>query len=195
MGWGIKLTEEQWNALDRLRFTAKSADVFRNCVIVLMSDSSQTIGCIAEHLGCATDTVVRVRRLYRKEGIEALRPIKPPGRPGRATPKFIGQMRQAVLANPITLGYGFSTWSVARLAAHLAKTTGICFGTDQLARLLHRHGFSFQRPKHTMKGKRDEAAYEKSTAELKVLKKKRFGRTPPKPWCSRTRWRFTATRR
>ena len=173
MGWGIKLTEEQWNELDRVRFTAKSADVFRNCLIILKSDSSDTIGSIAEDLGCSTDTVTRVRRLYRKEGVAALESIKPPGRPGRATPDFLEQMRQAVLANPLKLEYGFSTWSVARLAAHLAKTTGIKFSTDQLRRLLRRHGFSVQRPKHTMKGKRDEAAYEKSKAELIVLKKKR----------------------
>lgn len=173
MGWGIKLTEEQWDALDRLRFTARSANVFRNCLIILMSDSSDTIGSIAEHLGCGSDTVVRVRRLYRQGGIEALRPIKPPGRPGRATPDFLSQMRRAVLANPLSLGYGFSTWSVARLGAHLAKTTGIRFSTGQLSRLLRRHGFSFQRPKHTLKGKRDAAAYKKSKAELIVLKKKR----------------------
>jgi len=173
MGWGIKLTDEQWDQLDRLRFTAKSADVFRNCLIVLKSDSSDTIGSIAEDLGCSADTVVRVRRLYRKGGVDALRPTKPPGRPGRATPEFVSDMRRAVLANPLTLGYGFSTWSVARLAAHLAKTTGIRFGQDQLGRLLHRHGFSFQRPKHTMKGKRDETAFQKSKAELIVLKKKR----------------------
>ena len=174
MGWGIKLTEEQWNELDRLRFTAKSADVFRNCLIILMSDSSDTIGAIAEHLGCGTDTVTRVRRLYRKGGVAALRPIKPPGRPSRATPEFLEarQMRQAVQANPMTFGYGFSTWSVARLGAHLAKTTGIRFSTDQLTRHLHREKFSIQRPKHTMKGKRDEAAYEKSKAELMILKKR-----------------------
>jgi transposase len=173
MGWGIKLTEEQWNELDRVRFTAKSADVFRNCLIILMSDSSETVGSIAQRVGCARDTVTRVRRLYRKGGVKALVPIKPPGRPGRATPKFIEQMREAVLANPLTLGYGFSTWSVARLAAHLAKTTGVKFSTDQLRRLLRRHRFSVQRPKHTMKGKRDEAAYEKSRAELIILKKRR----------------------
>ena len=173
MGWGIKLTEGQWDELDRLRFTAKSADVFRNCLIILMSDSSDTIHSIAEHLGCGTDTVVRVRRLYRKDGVQALRPIKPPGRPARTTPEFISQMRQAVQGNPMTLGYGFSTWSVARLGVHLTKTTGIRFSTGQLGRLLRRHGFSFQRPKHTLKGKRDEAAYEKSKAELIVLKKKR----------------------
>jgi len=159
MGWGIKLTEEQWDELDRVRFTAKSADVFRNCLIILMSDSSDTIGSIAEHLGCGTETVTRVRRLYHKGGVDALKPMKPPGRPGRATPQFISQMRQAVLTNPLDLGYGFSTWSVARLAGHLAKTTCIRFSTNQLRRLLRRHRFSVQRPKHTMKGKRDEKAY------------------------------------
>jgi len=173
MGWGIKLTDEQWNELDRLRFSAKSADVFRNCLVILMSHSSDTIGAIAERLGCTADTVVRVRCLYRKGGAEALRPIQPPGRPGKATPEYLGRMREAALANPITLGYGFSTWSLARLSAHLAKVTGIRFSTDQLGRLMRRHGFSFQRPKHTMKGKRNEAAYEKSKAELMVLKKKR----------------------
>jgi len=173
MGRGIKLTEEQWNELDKLRFSAKSADVFRNCLIVLMSDSSDTIGSIAERLGCGTDTVVRVRRLYCKGGIAALHPIKPTGRPSRATPEFRQQMREAAQVSPLTLGYGFSTWSVARLGAHLAKTTGIRFSTDQLGRILRRNGFSFQRPKHTMKGKRDEAAYEKSKAELMILKKKR----------------------
>jgi transposase len=172
MGWGIKLTEEQWTELDRLRFTVKSADVFRNCLVILMSDSSDTIGSIAERLGCATDTVVRVRRLYRKGGIEALRPLQPPGRPGKATAQYVSLMRQAALANPISLGYGFSTWSLARLSAHLAKATGIRYSTDQLGRLMRRHGFSFQRPKHTMKGKRNEA-YDKSKAELLVLKKKR----------------------
>jgi len=60
------------------------------------------------------------------------------------------------------LGYGFSVWSVARLNAHLKKTTGISFSEDQLSRLLHAEGYSYQRPKHTMKGKRDEAAYIKA---------------------------------
>lgn len=172
MARGIKLTEGQWDELDHLRFSTRSADVFRNGLIILMSDSRETIASIAQRLGCAAETVVRVRRLYRKGGVAALHPIKPPGRPSRATPQFIKQMKQAVRANPMTLGYGFSTWSANRLASHLAKVTGIRFSTDQLRRLLHRHGFSVQRPKHTMKGKRDERAYKKAKAELIVLKKK-----------------------
>ena len=173
MGHGMKLTDQQWDELDRLRFSTSSADVFRNCLIILMSDSRDTIASIAQRLGCGTDTVVRVRRLYRRGGVQALRPVKPPGRPGRATPRFLEQMKQAVQTNPLTLGDGFSTWSVARLAEHLAKVAGIRFSEDQLRRLLHREKFSVQRPKHTLKGKRDEAAYKKSKAELVRLKKTR----------------------
>ena len=51
---------------------------------------------------------------------------------------------------------------MVRLVEYLAKTTGIRFSDDQLRRLLHQEGFSVQRPKHTMKGKRDEKAYRKA---------------------------------
>jgi putative transposase len=172
MGYGVKLTDEQWDELDRLRFSASSADVYRNCLIILMSNSRDTVLSIAGRLGCSRDTVLRVRRLYRKGGAAALRPIKPSGRPGRATPTFLKAMKEAVQSNPLTLGYGFSTWSAARLAAHLARTTGIRFSVDQLRRLLHQEGFSVQRPKHTMKGKRDEKAYQKAKGQLQRLKKR-----------------------
>ena len=171
MGHGIQLTADQWDELDRLRLTTDSADVFRNCLIILMSDSRDTIAAIAQRLGCGTDTVVRVRRLYRQGGVAALRPIKPPGRKSRATPEFLAEMKGAVGTCPLTLGYGFSNWSAARLAQHLAKVTGIRFSEDQMGRILHQEGFSVHRPKHTMKGKRDEAAYQKARRQLARLKK------------------------
>ena len=173
MGRGLELTEAQWDELDRVRLTTDSADVFRNCLIILMSDSRDTIATIAQRLGCGTDTVVRIRRLYRRGGVKALYPRHSPGRPSRATAAFLEAMKQAVQTSPLTLGYGFSTWSAARLAAHLAKITGIQFSDDQLGRLLHEHGFSIHRPKHTLKGKRDEGEYAKAKKQLARLKKKR----------------------
>ncbi len=155
------------SVLDRARPTS-----FGNCLIILMSDAGDTIASIAERVGCTTFTVKRVRRLYREGGIDALRPIKPPGRPSRATTEFLAAMKRAVETNPLDLGYGFSTWSAARLAAHLAKVTGIQFSDDQMRRLLHQEGYSVHRPKHTMKGKRDEAAYVKAKKQLRRLKKK-----------------------
>lgn len=152
--------------------STSSADVFRNCTIVLMSAVVRSKVSISQDLGCCMDTVSRVRRLYRAGGIKALHPIKPPGRPSRASPEYINQMKLAVQTNPLELDYGFSTWSAARLAEHLARVTGIRFSSDQLRRLLQEEGFSIHRPKHTLKGKRDEQPYEKAKKGLIRLKKK-----------------------
>ena len=171
MGRGIKLTPGAWDALDGLRFTTSSADVFRNCLIILMSDSASTIASIARTIGCSPETVKRIRKLYRMGGIDALHPIKPPGRKTRATPRYLEALTKAVKTSPLDLGYGFSVWSSIRLAAYMAKTTGVPYGDDQLRRILKQQGFSFRRPQHTMKGKRDEAAYDKARRQLARLKK------------------------
>ena len=171
MGRGIKLSQAQWDELDRARFSSSSKTLFRNCMIILMSDSSDTIDSIAKRVGCGYDTVVRMRRLYRKGGVNALRPTKPHGRPSRATSHYIEAMKKAVETNPTQLGYGFSTWSTVRLAVHLAKITGIRFSDDQLTRLLRRHRYSIQSPKHTLKGKRDEEQFRKAKPRLNRLKK------------------------
>jgi transposase len=171
----IQLSDEQFDALDRLRFSTDSAVLFRNCLIILRSHAGCSIGQIADFLGCSADTVKRVRRMYLQGGIDALHPRDSPGRPSRATAAFRVQLRQAVKTCPLTLGYGFATWSAARLAEHLARHTGVRFSDDHMRRLLHEEGFSFQRPKHTLKGKRDEAAFEKARQQLQGLKEAALG--------------------
>ena len=73
MGRGIKLSDKEVDQLDSLRFRTDSADVFRNCQIILMSDAGDTIAAIARRLGCTTFAVNRIRRVYRQAGIDALR--------------------------------------------------------------------------------------------------------------------------
>lgn len=167
-----KLTDAQWDALDDLRFSTTDATVFRNATVILMTAVGRSKTSIAHDLGCCTSTVDHVRQRYREQGLAGLRPNKPTGRPSAATPEYRRALREVVQTPPQSLGYGFSVWSVARLAEHLKKETGIRFSDDQLRRILHQEGFSFQRPKHTMKGKRDEVAYERAQKQLKTLKKK-----------------------
>jgi transposase len=171
----FKLSDKQWDDLDRLRFTAGDAKVFRNCLIVLMSDGevSRSRDSIAKELGCSPGTVDRVRSLYREQGVAGLTPRKSTGRPSRVTPEYRTALRRTVATPPQQLGYGFSVWSAARLNAHLKKTTRLTLSDERLRKLLREEGFSFQRPKHTMKGKRDEQAYSKAQQALKRLKKGR----------------------
>lgn len=174
-GWN--LSDDEWDALDGLRFSTKDADLFRNATVILMSGVGRSKFDIAEDLGCSPATVDNVRKRYRQRGLEGLQRRKPPGRVSRATPEYRAALREAVQTPPQTLGYGFSVWSANRLAKHLEKTTKITLSDDRLRAVLAEEKFSFQRPKHTMKGKRDEVAYERARHELKALKKKRCART------------------
>jgi transposase len=174
----LKLSDEQWDELDRLRFSAGDAKVFRNCLIILMSDrgTGHSRFSIAEELGCSAATVNSVRKRYRERGIAGLTPLKSTGRPPRVTAEYRAALRKAVMTPPQQLGYGFSVWSAARLNAHLKKTTRLQLSDERVRRLLREEGFSFQRPKHTMKGKRDETRYVEAQAKLKRLKKGRPGK-------------------
>jgi transposase len=171
------LDDEAWDALDELRFKTGDADAFRNATVILMSGVGRSKFDIAEDLGCSPATVDNVRKRYRQRGLDGLQRRKPPGRVSRATPAYRAALRAAVQTPPQTLGYGFNVWSVKRLAKHLEKKTKITLGDDRLRTLLAEEGFSFQRPKHTMKGKRDESAYKRARDELKTMKKKRYART------------------
>lgn len=169
-----KLTDKQWDALDELRFSTTDVAVFRNATIILMSGAGRSKQSIAEDLGCSPATVDNVRRGYREQGLKGLTPRKSTGRRSRATPEYRAALRRVIQTPPQTFGYGFSVWSVARLNEHLKRETGIGFSEDRLRAILGEEGFSFQRPKHTMRGKRDEAAYKKAQRELKRLKKGRL---------------------
>jgi putative transposase len=166
-----KLSDSEWEALDRLRFSTTDAKLFRNATIILMTGVGRSKSSIAEDLGCSPATVDNIRRRYREGGVERLRDRKPPGRKSRATPAYRAALRKAVETPPQALGFGFSVWSAKRLAEYLKRQTGVSLSDDQFRRILHQEGFSFQRPKHTMKGKRDEVAYGKAKRRLKRLKK------------------------
>lgn len=173
-----RLSDQEWDALDKLRFSTTIASVFRSATIILMTGVGRSKFSIAHDLGCSPATVDNVRKRYRDRGLSGLQPGKPPGRTTAATAEYRQALREAVQTPPQSLGYGFSVWSTIRLAEHLKKQTGVAFSDDQLRRILHQEGYSVQRPKHTMKGKRNEAAYQKAGKELRTLKKKRCATTP-----------------
>ena len=172
------LSSTERESLERLRSENKHAIVFRNVTIILQSADGRSKAELSRALGCSISTIDRARREYRRNGLAGLLPIKPPGRPSRATPEFRAALIEAVQTPPQSLGYGFCIWNVPRLAAHLKKITKISFSNDQLRRILHQEKFSVQRPKHTMKGKRNEEDFERAKGDLEVLKRGRFSLIP-----------------
>src|ERR1051325_10496821 len=97
---GIRLNNRQFDELDALRNTTASADIYRNCSVILLSNGGHTVVGIAEVLGCSPETVKRVRKLFRHGGVAALTPKTSPGRPSKATPSFVDALAEAVCTPP-----------------------------------------------------------------------------------------------
>lgn len=80
------LSDDEWEALDQLRFSAKDAGVFRNATVILMTGSGWWKFDIGEQLGCSPATVDNVRKRYREGRLEGLRRRKAPVWVSKATP-------------------------------------------------------------------------------------------------------------
>ena len=95
------------------------------------------------------------------------------------TAEYRRELRRALRKGPRACGYVFTVWSIARLSTDLRRRSGIALGVGRLRRLVHEEGFVVGRPKHTLKGKRDEQEYQRTRRRLERLKKGRSDRTHP----------------
>lgn len=167
----VKLTSWQRQRLQQLRDQPPTPRVGKRAVCLLLSAEGVSNQLIAQATGLASDTLARIRRRWNERGMAFLKDAPRPGRPPKVTPGYRRQLKKALRRGPRTYGYVFTTWSIARLNAHLQRVTGIAICNDWLRQLVHAQGFLYRRPKHTLKGKRDEQAYRRAQKKLQRLKK------------------------
>jgi putative transposase len=85
---------------------------------------------------------------FNKGGIEALIPIKPPGRPSRLSKEQMRELETDVLTHPRKLGYDFSNWEGKSVSYHIKKKFGVVLKVRQCQNLLHEMDLTLQRPRH-----------------------------------------------
>ena len=175
----VRLKPWESHRLRQLRDHAPSARVVRRAMCLLLSAAGETAQAIARVTGLSPDAVTDVRRRWRARRLRSLDDRPRSGRPPLASGAYRRELRRALRSGPRAFGYVFTTWSVARLAVHLRKATGIHIGPGRLRQLVHEAGFVIGRPAHTLKGKRDERKYQRARRRLDRLKRGPCGRTPP----------------
>src|SRR5260221_13011332 len=99
-----KLRPEDWDALDKLRFSTMDVSVFRNATIILMTTVGRSKQSIGAELGCCPATVDNIRQRYRQQGLAGLKRRKPPGRKSQATPEYRTLLRPTGGTQPQILG-------------------------------------------------------------------------------------------
>jgi transposase len=169
----VQLKPWERHRLRELRDHGPSPRVVKRALCLLQSALGEPARRIGAILGLSVDAVSDIRRRWRHGRLRSLSDRPRCGRPGAISPAYRRQLRRALRHGPRFYGYVFTVWSAARLAAHLRQRTGTRVSPLWLRHVIRQEGFTLGRPKHTLKGKRDEAAYQRTRRLLERLKKGR----------------------
>jgi transposase len=112
---------------------------------------------IAKAVGRDDQTIRAWRRAWRARGIDGLRAKPHPGR----EPKLTAAQWQRVLSmlgrSPRDFGYDAYLWTTTLMARLIRDQLGVAFHHDYVGEMLHKLGWSCQRPAKRAK-ERDDAA-------------------------------------
>jgi transposase len=189
----VVLNSWQRHRLQKIRDRSSSPRVGKRAVCLLLSADGASSRAIQQATGLSLDAITDIRRRWHTRGCGSLEDLARSGRPCRVTAAYRRQLRQALNRGPPAYGYLFTVWSIPRLNAHLTRRTGIAFCDESVRCLVLAEDYVFRRPKHTLKGKRDEKAFRKAQRELRRLKKGPCGPVPITNSGSRTRPSSTST--
>jgi len=109
---------------------------FMNCTIV------------AELIKKSRRTIQTWANMFNEDGLEAIIPNTPPGRPSSLTEEQKETLKADVLTHPRELGHEFSNWEGKNVAHHIKQKFSVELNVRQVQRLLHELGFALQRPKY-----------------------------------------------
>jgi transposase len=129
--------------------------------MVALSAAGWSVAAIAPHLGCHPETVRRLFRRVRAEGLAAVRQTRPGPPPDVAR-------RQAVEAALRDLLSRERTWTSAQLAEALVGR-GIRLSGRQVRRYVHGLGAGWRRTKRSLAHKQDPIAKERASDRLALL--------------------------
>jgi transposase len=136
----IRLRRHVRRRLERTRRKTKEAHYRSRLQIVLLYDKGWGCGRVAEAVGCAPSTAVRVARRFAELGEDGLLD----GRRENGEPKvdedLLQALREIVDKQPEDYGWARSTWSRELLTKTLRRVTGIRVSVRTMARMLERIG-------------------------------------------------------
>ena len=180
-GREIKPVLRTWKAKQKLRriyaYAKARGDLgeWRRCKAVLDFLGGKTVAAISKELDSGRGSVYRWLDRYEAEGAEGLKTIKPPGAEPRLDEEQQAELAKIIEDGPMAAGYNTGVWTGPMIGDLIRKRFGVKYHNHHIPRLLHRLGFSVQRPrKRLAKADAEAQAYWLRT-KLPAIKKKPGG--------------------
>lgn len=149
----IRLHPKTHARLSRLRKEAEQEGAYRvarRLHAVLLNSQGHRSGEIAKLLDSPRSKVSLWLANYQEHGMSGLLEGHRSGRPGQ-----LGEAQQLALADivesgPVAYGFDCGVWTSPRIARVIQEEFGIEYHPGHVRKLLHRMGFSVQRPRRVL---------------------------------------------
>lgn len=105
-----------------------------------------SLNAIARKLGCAASSVMRWRDAFRRGGPAGLKVRAAPGRPPKLSRAQQRRLVRHLVKGAMAHGYRTELWTTARIAEVIRSTFGVHYHRDHVGRLMHKLGWSHQKP-------------------------------------------------
>lgn len=174
----FKLNQEELALVEEAMHHSPRAEVRQRATAIRMLHLGNKPETVSELLAVAPSTIWNWHRRYRAAGLAGLVNQAKSGRPAKADDAYLDALAGALAADPRTLGYAFSVWTINKLRHYLAQQTGILLSYSRMRALLSKHGYVYRQPKHDLSELQDEQAKAAAQELLDWLKKSPVPMTP-----------------
>ncbi len=161
----------------RLRGPAELLEDRRRRALALLDDG-RSLNEVARQIGCSASSVMRWREMRNAGGAKGLRVRSSPGRPPKLGAASCALLLQVLLAGAFAAGYPTQLWTTARIAEVIRRKFRVRYHRDHVGRLMHRLGWSHQKPQKRAFERDDTAIRRFAREEWPRLKKTPRGWVP-----------------
>jgi len=174
----IQAKRRTWKArqkLKKLYIQAKlkgDLAVWRRCKAVLEYLQGKSVIAIANELDAGRSSVYEWLDFYDALGPDGLRTTKPPGAECRLSEKQQEELVKIIEDGPVAAGYNTGIWTGPMIRDLIRRRFGIAYHNHHIPRLLHKLGFSVQRPRKRLARADAEAQEYWLRTKLPEIKKK-----------------------
>jgi len=116
-----------------------------------------SLAAIARQLGVSRQAVFVWAQQWRRHGEAGLRRRPRPGRPPKLARRQMLRLPRLLAQGAEAYGFSSPIWTTQRIADLIWRRFRVRFDRDHVCRLLHRFGWSWQKPARRAR-ERDEAA-------------------------------------
>ena len=132
----------------------------RRLAVVPLIRQGDSLSAIARRLGVSRQAVHQWAQRLRRRGPAGLRRRLRPGRPPKLARAQLAQLPRLLVRGAEAYGFPSPVWTTQRVAELVWQRFRVRYDRDHVCRLLHRFGWSWQKPTGRAR-ERDEAAIQR----------------------------------